>query len=491
MLRRLLPVAPLCLGAFLLGCPDDAPTTLPSGPRAITVEGILADANQNLRTHLLGAAHTASAFEGAELLGELVGTSTDAPCIEGECTEVDPVELAGTMADTMAAEVFHLSRVEASSETQVTLRFGEELCPAGEDGAPEAGCVEAVSELQPRLVLQSMAEGDVDARLTLGAARNALATFELHRAHLAADLDLGAAKAIALNVLPTLDGDTEEVVAALQQATVQGRLRAELAALSGSAYRMSVGVSSPLLIEADVGGDPLRLSVKAAAQLISVEADPAAPRLDVAFSSAGAELSAPLALLAGDDEVACPPDVPDCEPEPSLDLEGTLTLIAPPAGARLHIGSDEAIVFEGVHLDGAAEARLDARRIASLELGAAPSGSFGLTLTDAQDALRIAVTPSARLLMDLDLAPLASQGLEIPSALVSERLEVKLDGSSPTLDVREDGQLEVISGRLSIDSRAANKTLVVNAGQCLVGPEDEPTEEPEHPLEVLEAGACR
>lgn len=495
MLRRLLPIAPLCLGTFLIACPGPEPTNLTSEPRAITIEGILADANQNIRTHLVGVANTGEAFEGVTLLGELVGTSTNSePCVEGECPEqVDPVVAANEAADTIAAEVLNASRVESSSDTQVTLRFGEELCPNDESGTPDAECIDAVGRLQPRLVLQSYTEGDVDARLTLGEARSAVASFLLHRARLATELDLAVAKTIALDLAPTLGEDNQAFIDALQQATVQGRIRVELTALGAAAYRMTLGISSALLIEADLDGAPLHLAMAAAPQLISIEADPATPRLDVTLASGGAELAAPLAMFVGYDAPVCSPDDPNCEPEPAPEVEGTLQLTTPAAGARLHIGAAQEILLENIHMDGALQARLDNQALATFELGAVSGGAFGLTVSPVEGATRVAVSPSADAVMDLSLGALVAQGLEIPSFMVNERMELKLDGTSgsPTVDVRDDGQLQVIAGRLTIASRAANKTLVVNAGQCLVGPEDEPVEEPQHPLDVLEAGVCR
>lgn len=496
--RVALAPALLTSALFLFGCPGEEPTDLPVlTPREVSSAELLADANANLRTHLVGAEAAAEDVDVAALLGELLPTTEEPappPCPEpGPCDEPapepEPSMDAAAIADMMAAEVLHADHIEASSPTSVTLRFDDAMCPAdGETGARDPDCVAAAAQLQPRLHLTSLLPGDVDAALQIGATRTSVARLELHAGGLALEADLGAAKAALASLARSLDDVPPEVLAALDAATVRGVVRLALTREADGAYLAELGAPSGLELEAQVEGEQLSLDVEPAAQLAWMRMQPSPAEVQLGVATNGARMSAPMALLTSG-EVICT-STPDgetiCEEEGPA-FEGQLEVRTPAASLDVTVAGEDRMSL-ALASSGPAQVKLDGRTIFEAEL---TSPSATLDIQSTQDGLQIAAQPSLSMAATFDLAPIAAE-LDVPAWLVNERLEVRLDGAArPALTIEdESGRLRVDAGRLTLSSRAASVQITAEAGQCLAPIEDEPSEDA-HPFELLEAGACR
>jgi hypothetical protein len=198
-------------------------------------------------------------------------------------------------------------------------------------------------------------------------------------------------------------------------------------------------------------------------------------------------------LAGGSGETVCTttPDGQTVCDEP-VALVGSVEVKTPATTARVTASNTDNARIENLSVAGAIEAKLDGQSMLALELGASASGgAFDFSLQSMQENVSISVTPSMRLLATFDLTQLALQMDDIPSWLVTERIEVTLNGAaSPTMISEQDGeQMRMTDGKLSIDSRAANRQIVLNAGECLVNRDVEPIEG-QHPLELLENGTC-
>ncbi len=493
----LLPsLAALCTGAFLLGCPSqEPPTTILTPPRNVTSQELLAEANASLRAHLMGGESAANAIDLDNLFGSIANAP---PCAgEGPCDDQpEPIELNGEeTAQMFADEVLNIANVEESTATSVTLRFDTAMCRPEEGETPDPECVAEAERLQPRLRLDSRRAGDVNASFTLGAARNEIFSLELYTAHLAVEVDLGAAKRAIDSLAGTMDDFPPELLAAM----VSGRVRAEFGPGSGQAYSARLAIVSRVVIDTTLDNAPLHLALETASPLAVFTLDPTSSSIIADLSSGGANLIAPLNLLAGqgEGEVVCtttPEGETVCdEPVEREPLIGSVELILPAATARITASNTDNGRVENLSLDGAIEAKLDGRSMFALELGAtANGGAFDLSAQSMQENVSISVTPSMRFLATFDLSQLALQIEDIPSWLVNERLEVQLNGAaSPSFVTEQEGeQVRMTQGRLSIDSRAANRQIEINSGECLVSRDVEPMGG-QHPLELLEKAACR
>lgn len=499
--RRVLPyLALVSTSALLLACPPDEPGTPLAQPRTVTSSELLRDANTNLRTHLMGSEQAVAAIDFEALFGQI--TPDAPPCLPEEpCEDPQPIDLSidgAQLADMMAAEVLNAANTEASSPTSLTLRFDDAMCPAdSESGQRDPDCVSAAQQMQPRLHLTSLSPGDVSLKLQMGAARAEFARLELFRAHLAVEIDLGAAKAGLEALANTLPDVPPEALAALRAATVQGRLRAEVGPGAGQIYAARLAVLSPVVIETQIEGESIALHVAAANPALELGVDPATQTMTLDLTSGGFDFTGPFNLFNGSASEPTPCTVgpngeTNCdepvEPEP---LTGSLQIVTPASTARLLMTGSEQLHIENISTAGPALAKLDGRTLINATLGAVNGGAFALDMQDSADNVLFTVSPSARFVVEMDLVTLAEQ-VQVPSWMLNERLEVKMDGdAAPTLAIEhETGRMRMAQGRLTIDSRAANRQIVVNAGQCLNGTETEPSSEDAHPLEVIEAGAC-
>lgn len=486
----LLPsIAALCTGAFLMGCPpEEPPTTVLAPPRTVTSQELLAEANASIRTHLMGGESAANAIDLDNLFGSI---SDSPPCSgEGPCDD-QPIELDGEgTAEMFAEEILNIANVEESTATSVTLRFDSAMCEAEPGQSPDAECVEQAERLQLRLRLDSRRAGDVNATFTMGAGRSEVFSMEMYAAHLAVEVDLGAAKQAIDSIAGTMDDFPPELLAAM----VSGRVRVEFGPDSGQRYAARLAILSRVVIDTTLDNDPMHLALEAANPLAVITLDPATSSIIADLSSGGAELIAPLNLLAGGSgETVCTttPDGQTVCDEP-VDLVGSVEIKTPAATARVTASNTDNARIENLSVAGAIEAKLDGQSMLSVELGAAAAGgAFDFSLQSMQENVNISVTPSMRLLATFDLTQLALQMDDIPSWLVTERIEVTLNGAaSPTMISEQDGeQMRMTDGKLSIDSRAANRQIVLNAGECLVNRDGESMED-QHPLELLENGTC-
>ncbi|CAN0565037.1 unnamed protein product, partial [Laminaria digitata] len=225
------------------------------------------------------------------------------------------------------------------------------LCPPeGDSGERNPYCVKTAEDMQPRLHLTSLSPGDVSASLQVGAARAEIARLELFQAHLAIEIDIGAAKTGMETLASTLPDVPEDVLAALRAANVQGRLRAEVGPNAASLYAARLIVLSRVVIETSVEGEAIALHLEASDPAVEITVDPSTQTVTAELNTGGMDLTAPFNLFGGvegpapctvgpNGETNCDDPV---EPEP---LMGSLQLIAPASTARVIMtGSDRIIV---------------------------------------------------------------------------------------------------------------------------------------------------
>ena len=272
-------------------------------------------------------------------------------CTPIEVTEEDLEEARQEIRESAANLVRQLrerilieDNLESSTATSATYRLGADvLCDGDDDAVPPAApgadssdaegsfdvaveveddCAEQVGRLQPRLVLTSPREGDIDVTLQLGAGRREPLALELYRESLGVRVDLNQGVALARDLGEDLDSLLE----------LEGVLEWQLVRNAARDYSIEFNVLEALSAEIQADGDTLTTSLAASSPAWNVRINGNTSTLSAGLDMGALRVAGPLRLFAGlfeDDEVsgeltgaagdslgAAPLPPADPEPEP-------------------------------------------------------------------------------------------------------------------------------------------------------------------------------
>lgn len=424
-------------------------------------------------------------------------------CTPIEVSEEDLEEARQEMRESAANLVRQLrerilieDNLESSTATSATYRLGADvLCdddavPPAAPGADssdaqssfdvavevEYDCAEQVGRLQPRLVLTSPREGDIDVTLQLGAGRREPLALELYRESLGVRVDLNQGVALARELGEGLDGLLE----------LQGVLEWQLVRNAARDYSIEFNVLEALSAEIEADGDTLTTSLAASSPAWNVRINGNTSTLSAGLDMGALRVAGPLRLFAGlfggdevrgevtgatGDSLGAPPLPPaDPEPEPR-EYTGVIDLLlAGLSGTVSYSADSDVLSFTDLGFgDTTSTVKLDEETLLGLDLNALSGRRVNLEVSPSEDGAEIRISPSFDLKIELAFRHIADQFEGIADYLLDDTLRVWFDGDAPAIAVGDD-QLRVTSGTLHVSSEAYPSVNVdVEAGMCLAG----------------------
>jgi hypothetical protein len=400
------------------------------------------------------------------------------------------------------------ANLEASTSTSATYRLGPDVLCSGDTGddAPtgagvpaqqadlDEDCVDQVTRLEPRLLLTSPRDGDIDVALLLGTDRHAPLSLELYHDSLGVRLDLDEAFAVATQLGEDLEGLRE----------LSGLLELRLVKNADLDYSLELNVLEALSAVVDSDGETLTTSLGASSPAWNVRVDGRADTLSAGLDLATFRLMGPLRLFAdlfeSDDsaEGELPPigeasfSAPLPE-EPSY--TGVVELLLSGLSGSVHYTADQDVLaFENVGFgDATSTLKHDGHVLFGLDLNAAAGRRVNLRVSPTDEGAQISITPSFDLRVAVAFEYIADQFDGIADYLLHDAFHVWFEGESPAIEVGDE-HFRVTSGTLHADSEAEPSANVsVSAGMCLVEAEaavDASETSGAHPLASLQAAAC-
>jgi hypothetical protein len=428
-------------------------------------------------------------------------------------------------------EIFVEANLESETSTSATYRLGPEVLCSSDD-APDVGqngsgaaaeptldqdCVDQVDRLEPRLVLTSPREGDIDVTLLLGAERHAPLKLSLYQKSLGLRVDLAEGLAVARE-----QGEDLEAIHQLS-----GLLELRLVENAARDYSLELNVLEAIAAEIDSDGDVLTTSLGASSPAWNVRVNGNDDSLSAGVDLAAFRLAGPLRAFAdvfgGSDRVdVSEPSANGALPEPSPEPEertytGAIDVfLAGLSGTLRYTADSDVLTFEDLGFgDATSTLKHDGNTLLGLDLNATGGRRVNLTITPSDDGAQVSISPSFDLRVALAFHYIADQFEGIADYLLDDTLHAWFDGANPSLESKG-GQLRVTSGTLHIESQAEPSASVsVAAGMCLVEASDDgdggdgasdssgappiddlgtgidSSSEPErHPLFSLQAGTC-
>jgi len=483
-------------------------------------------------------AKTLNAFGGGgqtcESSGAFCPDGSDCPATETVCTteevsEEDLEEARQELRDSAADLVRELrervlieANLESSTSTSATYRLGPDvLCsddsdddaPSGadpsdtnSDASSDSDCVERVTQLEPRLVLTSPREGDIDVTLLLGAERHAPLALELYHDSLGVRVDLSEGVALARDLGEDLEGLRE----------LDGKLEWRLVRNAERDYSVELNVLEALSAVVESEGDTLTTSLAASSPAWNVRIDGNTNTLSAGFDLGTLRVAGPLRLFADlfeDDEASVaipgatgdsfdaaplPEPLPEPEPEPEArEYTGVIELLlAGMSGTVRYTADSDVLSFVDLGFgDGTSTLKHDGNTLFGLDLNALSGRRVNLEVTPTEDGAQISISPSFDLQLAFAFHHIADQFEGIADYLLDDTLRVWFDGEAPAIAV-SDEQLQVTSGTLHLSSQAdPSINLDVEAGLCIVGEAEESSgsdssDENVHPLASIDVAAC-
>lgn len=420
------------------------------------------------------------------------GDTFDCVVVEEVRAEEQLQDGADAIIEELNARVFLESNIEEETDTKITyLVSGDTFCTEdeGED------CVADIDALQLRLAVTSPAAGDFNISVMVGEARFNPLDVELHRAKLAAEIDLAELRP-TMELMASIDDATLDDLPTL----MQGRIRAELAHTATTATA-TIDIQEKIIAS---GND------------WSVKIDPAAPAARFSVDSGTNMLQALLALKPVEIQA------PVSETEVVWDSEGGETettteydILAQVAGASFtldYLVGEDRVEINNIGL-GAAQSTLDidGHRVLEVDLNANDGRAMNLEIEAIGDeGAKITMTPGMDLALMIKLMEVQQHFNDIQDWMLDDMINIAFNGAAaPKLRI-EDGEVEVLEGTLSMSSTAANIDVEIAAGQCIIDDNASPSvgggiegggiegeigadgemEEGAHPMSGISAGTC-
>jgi hypothetical protein len=350
-------------------------------------------------------------------------------CTNDEVDEADLEESRQEIRDSAAElvrrlreEIFVEANLEAETSTSATYRLGPDVLCSPDDAAdaPPSGsgfaapapeldsdCVDQVERLEPRLVLTSPREGDIDVTLLLGAERHAPLSLALYQHSLGVRLDLAEGLAVARELGEDLD--------AIHQ--LSGLLELRLVENAARDYSLELNVLEAIAAEVEADGDVLTTSLGASSPAWNVRVDGNANSLSAGVDLAAFRLAGPLGAFAelfGEsdrDGVSISDGAPLPEQTPEGSHTGVLDVfLAGLSGTLRYTADSDVLSFENLGFgDGTSTLKHDGNSLLALDLNAAQGRRVNVTITPSDDGTQLSITPSFDLRLALAFHYVADQ----------------------------------------------------------------------------------
>lgn len=492
-------------------------------------------------------AKTLNAFGGGgqtcESSGSFCPVGTECPPVETVCTshEISEEDLeearqeiregAQDLVRQLRERILIEANLESSTSTSATYRLGVDvLCSDDSDDAPtgaagtasdvdspdadgDADCADEVTRLQPRIVLTSPREGDIDVTLQLGAERHSPLTLELYRESLGLRLDLDEGVEVARDFGEDLQGLSE----------LSGLLEWQLVRNAARDYSLEFNVLEPVSLVVESKGDTLTTSLAASSPAWNVRIDGNTNTLSAGLDLGTLRVMGPLRLFAslferdasvdsagvpGEafDALPEPQPLPEPEPEPREYTGIIELLLSGLSGTVSYTADSDVLSFTDLGFgDGTSTLKHDGNTLLGLDLNALSGRRVNLEVSPTENGAEFRISPSFDLKLAFAFEHIADQFEGIADYLMNETLHFWFEGESPAIEVHDE-QLQVTSGTLHLDSQADPSVAVtVAAGMCLgeaEGSDDSTTDESSgdgagqsdgdagHPLASIAAVAC-
>jgi hypothetical protein len=528
-----------CLSFGIVGCEGEPELLEISSTQAaltasenaeLALQGVI-EASEFLASST-SIAKTLNAFgaggETCESSGTFCPTGADCPAVETVCTtdeisEEDLEEARQEIREGAQDLVRHLrervlieANLESSTSTSATYRLGPDVLCSGDsefsessDDAPagtrgvdshaelDSDCVDEVTRLEPRLMLTSPREGDVDVTLQLGADRHSPLTLELYRGSLGVRLDLDESVEVARDSGEDLEGLRE----------LSGLLEWRLVRNAARDFSFELNVLEPVSAVLESEGDTLTTSLAATSPACNVRINGSTNTLSAGLDLGTLRVMGPLRLFAdlfqrGDsvDDAGVPGGsfdaVPLPEPEPETrEYMGVIELLlAGLSGTVSYTANSDVLSISDLGFgDSTSTLKHDGNTLLGLDLNALSGRRVNLEISPSESGAEIRISPTFDLKLALAFEHIADQFDGIADYLMNDALHFWFEGESPAIEV-SDEQLRVTSGTLHLDSQAEPSVAVrVDTGMCLGEAEDGSVDESsggEHPLASVAAIAC-
>lgn len=443
---------------------------------------------------------------------------TETVCTTDELSEDDLEDArreiregAQDLARELRERVLIEANLESSTSTSATYRLGPDvLCSDDADAAPagtaasgddpnlDSDCVDEVTRLEPRLVLTSPREGDIDVTLHLGAERHSPLTLELYRESLGVRVDLDEAVDVARDFGEDLKGLRE----------LSGLLEWRLARNAARDYSLELNVLEPVSAVVESEGDTLTTSLAASSPAWNVRIDGNTNTLSAGLDLGTLRVGGPLRLFADlferEDSVdsAAPPGgaldaapLPEPEPEPRAYTGVIELLLSGLSGTLSYTADSDVLSFSDLGFgDSTSTLKHDDKTLLGLDLNALSGRRVNLEISPTEGGAEIRISPTFDLKLAFAFEHIADQFEGIADHLMNDTLRLWFAGESPAIEV-DDELLRVTSGTLHLDSQAEPSVAVrVETGMCLDATNESSADESgastEHPLASVAAIAC-
>lgn len=482
-------------------CEGDSCQTIPleTGTAALS-------ASENVKTNLTDLGDILSFLEDSKLMLDAFGmfSETSKVCApvpadeEGELdcweesTEVevdtDMTEVAQEIADWLNENVFVDAQLESDGDSLVYLLDPATFCAIDGEDSDDDECMDILTKIPIRVKLTSYSEGDLDIDILVGEAQLDPVDIRLYSNLLGLAVDLAATRDVAQLYFDTFgeEGENPEL-----PSTFEGVISISLERLNADQFKLSYEVEKTVKLGMAIEGDQFDLSL--GKSIVSMVADQAAKSISVSSDIGALDVVVPYQLFidamwdSGEESGEGFSDMPDekpADPQPYDDIideeaptvTGTAALhIAGFSGAATFSADSDSLTITDLGLGGGPMTfKRNADTLISIDLN--QGGTFDLDIAADGDDVVITVVPKFDLSVMMALATIANDLQELPSFMADDTLTAVLDGAAaPALRILDevDG-LQVADGLLTLSSLAfPDDTVVVSAGQCLFGEEEE------------------
>lgn len=430
------------------------------------------------------------------------GSTDGSGSIDCEASQPEPVETEiedGTqqLVDLLNNRIFVDANIEQESNLEITyLLDGQTVCVAEdfETAGDRQDCVDEVDQLQVRLVVTSLADGDVDIEVLVGPDRFNPLDLELHQNLLAAATDLAELRSTIVFAANVTGDDLQEL-----PSTMRGQLRAEL---RHDANGKLVG-SLSVLQNVNISDADYELTVSKAQPAGQITVDPTAQTISGLLDLNPVDLRMPVTETETTWDSATGEETTT---ETSYEIAAHLGGAS--FDATYAVGS-ERVDVQNVGLGNSTSTLdIDGKRVASVDLNRSHGRHLNFSLVAGENGMELSVSPAFDLELMLQFAQVQDKLDDIDDWMLDDLLRITLDGAAnPAVRIGDSG-IEVVEGNLTLSSTSAGVTVDAAAGQCILGPEGDeptpitqdgstdgsstPTEEPaSHPFEELTAGSCQ
>lgn len=533
----------------LAACTPDREPGDGGGGVAVSQESIQLDTGANLRASLGGLSRAILFVNESDFMRLVPTFEGDCVVFEGdvetdcggesETFQVDFEPSVEDLVDWLDENILIAALVEDSTDTSVTYRIpadllcdlgsgdsgepypdepypdepfpgdpipGDQAVPDGlDEGGADPECLRILSEVPVRLQISSPRRGDVDVALLIGQGRVNPAKFRIWSDELAVTVDLGKTK----DALELLAAAAEEELDLPE--VMHGKLEASLKALGGDTYEGTVSVLSAVEIVSMSLDHPMSVRVAAASPALRGVVDGQGHEITAESNIGAVDVTGSLDLLFGSEETCEYLDNGEVQCESNADMLGHMMAfhLGGASARTTYDGANDVITLENLGLgDSTTTFAVDDQQVVGVDVNATHSRRFDMTVRAVEGGVELGVSPAFDLAIELATRHMPNAD-ETPSWALDESLRVTFEGASaPTLRLDDEtGAMRVLEGVLKLSSDALGQTIVVNAGQCLEGPEGDETspvgpgddvtgrdtsdEGAAHPFDGLEAGVCQ